>query len=73
MLTLILTGVSIAVMFFARRKITRFPSILILALVGIVINIRGTFLTYEDLCAWDGADCEFYLLKLKNIILPRLE
>lgn len=60
-------------MFFARRKLARFPSILILAVVGLLANIRGSFLTYSSLCVWEGADCSFYLVNLKNVIIPRLE
>lgn len=72
-LTLSLTIISIGVMFFARRKLARFPSILVLAILGILINIKGNFLTYSDLCSWPDVDCTFYLVKLKNLVLPRLE
>jgi hypothetical protein len=60
-------------MFFARRKLARFPSILLLALIGLLANIKNSFLTYESLCSWSGVDCSFYLVNLKNVVIPRLE
>jgi len=72
-LTLLLTIVSISVMFFARRKLARFPSILILAVLGILMNVGNGFLTYRNLCEKPEVDCGFYLMKLANITIPRLE
>lgn len=60
-------------MFFARRKLARFPSILILAVLGIVANLGDSFFTYKNLCERPGVDCSFYLMKLTNIAIPRLE
>jgi hypothetical protein len=51
LLTLLLTTLSIMVMFFARRKLARFPFILILAVLGIIANVNNSFLTYANLCA----------------------
>lgn len=73
MLTLLLTIGSISIMFFARRKLARFPSILILAVLGILMNVGDGFLTYKNLCDREGIDCNFYIMKLANIAIPRLE
>lgn len=62
--TLILTIVSIVVLFLLRNKLHKIPFVAIFVLIGALINIKHIFLSYEDLCNYGGVDCTFYIIKL---------
>ena len=75
-MTLILTAILTILIFFMRRKLARFPSILIFVLIGVLVNFTGTFKSYNDLCEYKSngitVNCNFYIIDLNKITIPRL-
>lgn len=72
MLTLALTVVSIIIIYLLRNKLNKIPFIAFLILLGIFINYKHHFKSYEDLCLYEGVDCKFYIIKIENLIQPTL-
>jgi hypothetical protein len=55
-----------------RNKLNKFPFIAILVLFGVIINAGNYFKDYEDLCDYPDVDCNFYILKLENMVPPSI-
>ena len=67
-----MTVASILLIYLLRNKLNKIPFIAFLVLLGILINIKHHFKSYEDLCAYEGVDCKFYIIKIENLIQPTL-
>lgn len=61
------------VLFLLREKLNAFPFIAVFILVGIFINWKHYFLSFEDLCAYQGVNCKFYIINIENIVHPTIQ
>lgn len=71
-LTLVLTIVSICLLFLLRGRLERIPLIGILVIIGIIANWNHLFKSYIDLCNEKGVNCKFYIINPDNIKIPVL-
>lgn len=60
-------------MFLLRKWLAKIPVIAILVAVGILINWTHYFLSYQDLCGRDKVDCNFYIIKMENLLAPKIQ
>ena len=64
---------SILILFFIRQKLNKFPFIIVFIILGIAVNWSHYFKSFEDLCAQTDVNCEFNILRIENLIWPKIE